>query len=272
MVRLSALLLVGAAHLAAQERAERDAALSDVSQKVIYQDGKIARLEVSARIAVRVPGIYGLTVELTAANGHSLTGRAREHLESGPQSLVAVFHSFDIRNVIAVDGPYEISDIRLFSEPRTGPSVLVASQEKGPRTPAIHLNDLFPAEYYFTGEMEAAGADPMPSGKFRALRIDAGVVTPGAKCSATAQLLDETDRRIASYGGSDAKDLPSGKSVVTFEFEGAKIGRRATDGPLIVSSLTLFCGSKRTVTRDELRRELSIPLNLTIRRPMSSSS
>jgi hypothetical protein len=236
------LWIILAASLAMGQTARRDASLTGVSQSVIYLEEKVLRIDVTAQIDVRESAGYSLTAELRAANGTSLTARNRERLEAGSRSLTASIYAFDIRKTIGQDGPYEILDVRLFKELGNVP-VLVDSRNTSLRTAAVRLKDLYLDLPSFTGEIEVRGVDPMPSGKFRVLRVDAMVVTPGGKCSASASLADESGRHIASVLPAEPWDMPPGKGVLPFEFNGAKIGHRSGDEPLIVSGLSIGCGN-----------------------------
>jgi hypothetical protein len=209
--------------------------------------GKISGIEVSVKLDVQVPGTYRVTFMLNATHGGLLMGTARAPLEKGSQSLAASFDAEQIRNYLAEDGPYQISDIRLSLESEGGEASYVDSLKEGAVTTAYRLADLFrdPRDsYLFTGEVQAEGTAPTPEGKFSKLTVRFGVDTPGGRCSWWGSLTEEGGRRVDFKNGNPAAGpLASGKSLLTLEFDGFTIARREHDGRLIVSDLTLTCGA-----------------------------
>ncbi len=112
------------------------------------------------------------------------------------------------------------------------------------------------AAFYFTGEVDAKGIEPSATGKFGAMRVTIGVVTPGANCSLGAHL-------TAPHGGSILGQdtlwplaLAPGKSIVALDFFGPQIAREAPDTRLAISYLRLNCiieGDKTRYTAEDKR-------------------
>jgi len=209
------------------DRAARLAGVSDAGREKV---GKISRIEVSAKVEVQEPGTYRVTFQLSAAHGGLLTGRARALLEKGSQVLTASFDANQIRDNLAEDGPYQVTDIHLFLESKDGQPSAIDSLKEGGVTAAYRLADLYrdPRDSYrFTGEVEAEAADPTPEGKFRKLTVRFGVDTPGGQCSWSGSLKEEAGRDVDFKNGDFAAGpLASGKSMLTLEFDGFTVARQ----------------------------------------------
>lgn len=97
------------------------------------------------------------------------------------------------------------------------------------------------SSFYFTGEVSAKGIAPSPSGKFGALRVNFGVVTPGASCSMSARLSSPKGEWFEYQHSTLDSKLPAGRSVLTLDFFGPKIARQPADSPLFLYQLTMIC-------------------------------
>lgn len=219
------------------------ARLSGFSDEVTEKDGKIARLDIEVKIDVFVAGTYRLTLDLVAANGNSLSGHARAALGQGRQILTASFSPQELINYLGQDGPYRISDVRL-AKGANSTRLYADRMALAGITRTLHLSDLYAVEYYFTGEIQAAGAGRMPSGKFASLNVNIGVVTPGARCSGWGTLSDESGQGLDFENAASGQDLPPGKSMFKLQFQGAKIAQRWGNSALAVKGLAIVCSGK----------------------------
>jgi hypothetical protein len=219
------------------------AKLTGFSDSAVYNGDKIARLDITAALEVQLPGIYRLTFDVTAANGKALMGQVSGRLEAGAQSLTV---SFDAKPIVglAQDGPYWISNAKVFLQRENADATYAGGLMDGGMTAAYRLGDFQRDLYSFTGEIEAAGVDSTPDGKFRALRVSAGVVTPGGFCSLGGNLSSLTGADIDLENADRSQQVPPGKSTLTIDFQGAQIARSGAGGPLIVSDLRLSCEGK----------------------------
>jgi len=224
------------------------AKLTGFSDSAVYDGDKIASLTITAAIKVKSPGSYRLTFNLTAANGNSLPGQALADLKAGAQSLTVSFEAKQIGSSLAQDGPYQISRPRLVLERQNAQPTDADGLAEGGMTAAYSLGDLQRDLYSFTGEIEAAGADATTDGKFRVLRVRAGIVTPGGDCVVGGRLSSPT-ALIDWENGERRQQVPPGKSTVTIDFRGPQIAQSGVDGPLTVSDLRLSCAARNTADR-----------------------
>ena len=218
------------------------AALIGFLDQAIEDEGKITRLDITAKVRVTTPGTYRLTLDLTARDGRGLTGHARGQLERGDRSLIASFTAEEISDYLAQDGPYTISDARLFLEVNgyAGDAILAASSASDTSTRAYRLLDFYQNPYALTGEIEAEGIDVQPSGKFGALRVRLGVTTPGATCALAGTLSDQKGTEI-DFENSPSYRLSAGKSTVELIFPSPKIIAHGVDGPFVIYPLNIGC-------------------------------
>ncbi len=219
------------------------ATLTGFSDSAVFNGDKIVKLNLTAGIEVSLPGDYRLTFDLTAANGKSLMGQVSGRLEAGSQSLTVSLASKQIVG-LEQDGPYRISNAEVFLQPGNAQATSAGRLMDGGMTAAYRLGDFQRDLYSFTGEIEAAGVDATPDGKFRVLRVSAGVVTPGGFCSLGGSLASLTGAEIDLENADRSERLLPGNGTVTIDFQGARIARNATDGPLVVSGLWLSCDGK----------------------------
>ncbi len=238
-----ALLLLGfALSLFAQPPAAKITGLSD---KGIYEGDRLTQLTITAALDVQTPGAYDFTVDVTAANGNHLTARAVGQVQSGARSLTATVAASAIDTQLTQDGPYRISRARLTLD---GVRQDVADVAVAIATAAYKLADLKRDLYSFTGEVQAAGIDPTPEGKFRALRVTVGVITPGGFCALGGELSNPNagpfDSEIELQNGYKFQPVPPGHGALTIDFQGAKIARSGASGTLTVSQLNLNCDRK----------------------------
>ena len=215
------------------------ASLTGFSDSPHEKNGKIVTIEVAAKLDIRISGTYRVTLHLTSGNGKSVSGDARGRLGIGPQILPVLFDAKQIDR-LGQDGPYRLTDVLLLLQ---NPDRVVDSKDDAGLTRPYQLADFYHELYYFTGNFEAAGANPTPEGKFATLRVSFGVVTTGGMCSWWGTLSDGQRREIDfENGNTTVQTLPPGKSTLTLDFPGFKIANRGVDGPLIVPSLGVRCG------------------------------
>lgn len=245
-------LFVVAACAFSQAPAPSHATLAGFTDNAVEDRGKITRLDITAHIRVLDPGNYRLTLDLTAP-GSGLTGHAQKHLDVGEQILTVSFTAEEIRNYLAKDGPYAISDARLVLEPNSGDGgvVIADSSRANVSTRAYRLSDLYENPYSLTGEFEAEGIDVQPSGKFGALRVRFGITTPGVTCFPFASLLDKNGAVIQE--AQNPQPLPNGKGMIAMVYSGPKIAAHGVDGPLMIRGISVDCRFARLATHTEFK-------------------
>jgi hypothetical protein len=240
--RLPSIVFLAPVILAQQTTSGSESAkLAAIHDHTIEAAGKITKLEITADLEIALAGTYRLTFELTAGGGGGLTGKAQRHLETGTQKLTVAFDSVEIVNNLRQDGPYSISDVRLSLEHPAGDITLADTPIGAVSTAAYRLSDFYINPFSFTGEIEAEGTEPQSSGKFLALRVRIGVITPGAICSGWGRLSDSRGTEIEKVNAESSQKLPSGKGWIDLLFHGAKIAAHAVDGPFTISEVALSC-------------------------------
>ena len=210
-------------------------------------NGLIDRIEITINVKVAEAGEYGFMLHLEAANGERLQARGtRKRFDPGPQEITVSFSAEDVDWRLAQDGPYRIKDVGLWRVNRADHRVENRTErikDTGVLTQAYSLAKLDRGPLYVTGVEEAIGVDTKKSGKFDLLRVRLGVFTPGGPCEWLARLYGPGYVDLANIQGE--ADLPKGRSAITLEFSGSKIGRAAVNGPLVLRNIELSCSQER---------------------------
>src|SRR5579871_895574 len=218
--------------------AEPPATITGFSDSAVWKDGRIEAIEVGTKLDVRLAGYYHLTLRLSARNGRFTSNEATGYLPAGAKTLTVRFNALALQQ-LRQDGPYRVSDVSLL--PLNSNSV-AASRDFAGMTQAYRIADLYHDRYYFTGDVQAAGINTTPDGKFETLRVTFGVVTPGGPCFWSGTLSDARGQIDFENGPGTGKLLQPGESRLDLDFAGFKIANRRVDGPLFVPVLVLDCG------------------------------
>jgi hypothetical protein len=194
-------------------------------------------LRITASVTVQRAGHYQFSAKLVASNGTAISGSTTLDLSTGSSQVLLDFPASRILT-LGVDGPYSVSNVRLFWMSDTIQDTADYQSNAG-LTPALTLATLDLGSLYFTGQNSASGVDLTGSGAFDILRVQAAVFAPAGACTWTGVLYSQQGSTIDTSYGSGT--LSAGSNSVTFNFNGSKIAL-AGDGPYTVSA-TVICGS-----------------------------
>jgi hypothetical protein len=210
-------------------------------------DGLTDRVVVKANVSVAVEGDYRLALALSAANGAKVNAVAPAHLSAGNQQIAVSFRAQEIKQ-LGVDGPYAVQEALLTKE-TADDSAVADFRESAGNTAAYTLSSLQRPRIFFTGQNSGVGIDSNRNGKFDILRVTAhvNVMTAGVY-SWSGLLTDAFQREIGFYSGSAS--LAAGDNVITFEFDGNKIGQSGVDGPYEVQSVLIDNGVDSAVVNN----------------------
>lgn len=205
-----------------------------VTAKAMAPDGgsKFDRLEVTAALDVLIPGDYLMLFGVRDAAGARPDGpgfSGRSTLQAGRQNLTVSVSSSTIWKDLR-DGPFEIFNVQIS---RTQKSTLswinVPTGNAAFQTPAYRHDQWDPGKVYGADHVTVHGVYPTASGRFRFAEVEWEVTTPGLLCNWNGSMRGVFRPPYTNpQPGMDATQearLPSGKTKVSFIYDGATIHR-----------------------------------------------
>lgn len=212
-------------------------------------DGLFERAAFNVQTQVTLAGNYRAFVHLRTAGGQSIVRSGASDLEAGAGNIGVDFEASALIQ-LGEDGPYKIELVELMLLDIDGPK------------PADHLINLGQTQPYqlsllqrpslvFTGHNIITAVDANSNGKYDILRIQVEVLVryPGFY-QWSAPLADSAGREIDFVGSNGF--LNAGSNLITFTYDGKKIGGHGVNGPYNVRNVLLFGANEQSVIADRL--------------------
>lgn len=213
-------------------------------------DSKFDQLDVSANLEVLVPGNYSMSFTLQDAAGNRLLGPpfgGGASLQVGQQKLTLSVPSTRIWQDLR-DGPLEISGVQIWrTQQSAASSVRVPTGDAKFRTTAYRRDQWNPGPIYGDDHVSVRAIAPASSGRFLFAEVEWEVTTPGGLCEWDARLQGSSGHSGDDLLGLKAQQkaqLPSGKTKVSFVFDGAKINRLEPQEWMLVAALRCDISTK----------------------------
>lgn len=203
------------------------------------QNGLFDELAVDVPVVVTHPATYLLMGQLQTATGQLLGSfTRRQQLSPGTHSMRLTFDGQTIFRS-GIDGPYELSVLRLAEETSAGDVLPLAAQSSPYQTQPYGFRAFEREAIYLSGGGRDAGVDTNGNGRFDALEVDLDVdLLVAGRYEWTARLIDRNDSEIGF--ATNAGTLTAGAGSLKLVFDGARIGRNGVDGPYRVVDLLVF--------------------------------
>lgn len=182
------------------------------------------------------PGKYTAAIALKGSNGQMLFTSGDADLDSGPSIIPVNVYFSDIKQLIGVDGPYEILDVgAAHIETNTSLGVI----PNAGMTQSYQLDRVSREPIIVEGYAGDTGVDSNGNGQFDSLQanINVNVLNPGPY-TWTASLVDSNDNFIDTYAGSG--NLQKGDNKLLLEFDGTVIGQTRVNGPYRINAITIY--------------------------------
>ena len=188
-------------------------------------DGLFDLVRVSFGVSVDAAGTYDVLAELRSGTGAALRAGARVGLAAGALTVGVPFAAADLRTFIAVDGPWQIRDVRLVrvpSDPADGDLLADRVLDFGLTNPYALAQLQRPVTLVRSGITEN-GVDNDGDGLFDLLHVSFQVDTLRAgfyTWTGDLRAPDGTALGVASNQGF----LDAGVTALFFDFQGQPIG------------------------------------------------
>jgi len=208
-------------------------------------DGLLDILRVGAIVTVTEPGPYNVSMALHASNGERISANTIFDGTAGTQSVPVDFPAKGIREFLAVDGPYEIRNVRVESMAAQSPGTADVVPDLG-STAAYSLEEFERPEILILGpavvDLPDADGDGLFDGLLVTVPLD--LLTKGSY-SWSARLVAGNGVQVALAAGTGV--LQAGPGSALLNFGGAAIGQSGLYGPFTVRNLIIFGGGKSAV-------------------------
>lgn len=223
-----------------------------VSDAAVDVDGDllIDMIELTLGVDVTMPGEYSAEALLRASNGNEAWTKNGYTILGADSSVITTeLSARDFKEKLGVDGPFELKDVRLLwtpMNPRTGPNTHIATRflDHG-WTQAHELSKLTRPYLVFTRYLGDAGLDLDGNGLFDVIRVsfefDSAIVGDH-HYSWNAWLKTEerpSDRETDIFAINTGIVSP-GLNVFTLDFPVKTFAMNGTDGPYVLSQLSLY--------------------------------
>lgn len=204
-------------------------------------DGLFDIVTVDIGVAIETAGSYEVVAELHTATGNAVIGAARAELAPGAQSISVPFAATDLRRYLAIDGPWQIRNVRLLTAP-VAPSAMQVLTDQidglGLTKPYTLAQLQRPITLIIPGITDSA-LDTNGDGLYEQLTVSFQVDTRSAghyTWTGDLRAPDGTTLGVAIGQGY----LAAGVIPVSFAFEGRPIGASNLDGPYTVGNVAIY--------------------------------
>jgi hypothetical protein len=200
--------------------------------------GLIDAIVVTPAIQVYVDGTYRVSGTLKSSNGKTLEASGRFYLSQGAANPELVFEAGQIRTVLGVDGPYQITELTL--EREANDPVLLGDQKTNVASTLPLPHRAFQQPWVqFTGTSSAVGVDLNNNGLADFLQIDLGVQAFESDFYDIAAILKGADGQEIVMGQALQKWVLAGTSTISLLFDGRAINAAGILGPYTVEDVAL---------------------------------
>ncbi len=200
-------------------------------------DGLLDSIDVSPAFEILEAGSYNVGVTLTASNGATLSANRVLDLSVGTGEAVVSFAAEDVKDFLKVNGPYQVSLVRL-EKLDLDPAAIVDEAYNLGNTGVYTLGQL-EREPILILSSSAVGLDTNGNGLFEVLEVKTQVdFRFSGFYNWSARLVDSNGTEIGLASG--AGFFPGGPADLTLDFNGPTIGRNGVDGPYQVRDLIVF--------------------------------
>lgn len=204
-------------------------------------DGLFDFVRVNVGVDVDTAATYEVLAALRGPGGREVQSSGRAALATGPGTVPVEFTAGDIRSVLAVDGPWEVRDVRLV---RVSPDGLLAdvlvsrNPDLGSTGPYTLAQLQRPVTLIVSGLTEEA-VDTNANGLFDLLEVRFQIDTLRAGTYTWTGNLRAQDGTVLGVA-SGQRILAVGVTAVTFTFAGTPIGSSELDGPYQVTDVAAY--------------------------------
>lgn len=211
-------------------------------------DQLLDRIGVAPSLDVLVAGEYNVAVTLESSNGGVLRSHLLDTFPAGVANPEVIFAADDVKQLLAADGPYQVSEVRVEATGGDEEPTVDAAYHLGDTAPYA-LTDLQRRAILLAGGGSANGVDTNGNGQYEYLDVQLGVdlLTSGFY-RWSARLVDAAANEIALDGG--AASFGTGAGTLTLRFDGTAIGANGADGPYFVRNLIVFGSGESLIVDD----------------------
>lgn len=208
-------------------------------------DGLLDFVRIEPTILVQQAGPYNVSATLQASNGHQIAANALLDLSAGTHAAQIDFPATGIREFLAVDGPYEVRNVRVESMAKGAGGTADVVSSLGP-TEAYALSEFERPEILILGPSTVTTPDPDGDGLIDAVKVAVPLdLLFKGTYSWSARLVAANGVQVALAAGTG--NLPAGGATASLSFSGATIGQAGLYGPFTVRNLIIFGGGKSAV-------------------------
>jgi hypothetical protein len=208
-------------------------------------DGLLDQIGVTPHLDIQQAGKYKIAVTLKASNNTSLTASLVTDLGAGAADPEVLFETSDIRQFLAVNGPYEVSEVlaeKIDEEP-----ILTADEAFSlGETAAYEIDALQHEAIELRPGAVAEGVDTNSNSRYDILRVSLPIEFLYAGFYRwSARLVDANGTEVALAAGSGS--FSAGHAILLLEFDGSLIGKNGVNGPYFVRNLIIYGGGRSAV-------------------------
>lgn len=201
-------------------------------------DGLFDQIDIVPTANIVEAGRYLVSVRLRASNGHEFQRSVEATFGAGAVSVDVPFNVSDIIRDLAVDGPYQVAEVRFFEFVGDDPIPADIRFDLGP-TAAYTLGNLQHARLRLNGTGFAEGLDTNSNGLYDFLHTSVGISADfGGFYQYSASLTDRNGKELGFVAGFVF--FSAGDNTLSLTFPGQPIGQGGVDGPYFLSNLILF--------------------------------
>lgn len=210
-------------------------------------DTLLDQIGVTPRATILEAGTYNVGVRLRASNGKEIFKTVERNFTPGPVTPEVLFKTSDITRELAVNGPYQVTEVRFLQ--LVGSDLVPADIRYNlGNTAAYQLSTFQRPRLRLTGIGTAVGVDFNANGRFDQLNITIEVIADFAgSYQFSARLSDVNGTELGFRSGS--RFLSAGANQLPLSFPGFPIGQNGVDGPYFLSNLLLF-GAGQSLVAD----------------------
>lgn len=197
------------------------------------------RIGVTPSATITKAASYVIGVRLTASNGKSIYKTVDAVFGTGTGQAEVTFEAEDILRELGVDGPYQVTEVRLFEMLAGGDLLLTGVGDGLGPTAAYEIAQLQHPPLSLTGTGDSNGEDQDENRLFDSLVVTLGVFADFAgnyQYSVSLYSVDGTE--LGFLNGSAYFDV--GANSLELSFPGRPIGVASANGPYFVANLLVF--------------------------------
>jgi len=208
-------------------------------------DGAFDRVGVTPALSVAVAGEYSILVTLESSTGTTISANVIQPLDTGATGVEVSFPVADLREILAVDGPYLVKQVLI--EYITADAVELAAErfDLG-STAAYQLEQLTGTPISLGSGGSAVGVDTDGDGRFEVLEVRLPISVQVADFYIWEAGLKDGDGTVI-VRASDSGSLAAGDGTITLRFDGSAIGASGLDGPYLVADLFIYSGGGQSL-------------------------